>query len=108
MTERQIIDEILLAATERGDRLFRNNCGRMQTADGRWIKYGVCNPGGSDLIGWTAVNGVAVFTGVEVKVGKTLTTQEQWNFVQQVNVAGGIAGIVRSVEEFEALHGASM
>jgi hypothetical protein len=104
MSEREIIDGIMLMATQFGGRLFRNNSGKLQNARGDWITYGVGNPGGSDLIGFMPVGGVPVFTAIEVKYGKTRTTMEQQTFVGMVKTSGGIAGIVRSVEEFERLY----
>ncbi len=88
-------------------RLFRNNCGSLKDSTGRWVKFGVANPGGSDLIGWTSVvitpemvgRKVAVFTAIETKGKRTRTTPEQIAFVEVVGLAGGKAGIVRTVEE---------
>ena len=63
--------------------------------------------GSSDLIGWTPVEirpehvgmTMAVFTAAEVKSKKGRPTDAQENFLEQVTVAGGIAGIVRSPED---------
>jgi hypothetical protein len=104
MSEKKILNDIMLMATQFGGRLWRNNSGRMQSNDGRWIQFGVASPGGSDLIGFMPVGGVPVFTAIEVKYGKTRTTMEQQMFVGMVKTSGGIAGIVRSVEEFEQLY----
>ena len=107
MKERPIINDIMLRATERGGRLFRNSSGKykVEVAGGkdRWIQFGVASPGGSDLIGWMPVGAYAVFTAIEVKAGRTRTTEAQKNFVTSVIAGGGIAGIIRSVEEFDAL-----
>lgn len=91
--------------------LFRNNQGAYKDDGGRWIKYGVCNPGGSDLIGWTSKtvtqdmvgSKVAIFTAVEVKTAKGRATEAQLNFIEQVKQAGGIAGIARSADDALAL-----
>lgn len=58
--------------------------------------------GSSDLIGWNSITitedmvgkRVAVFTAVEIKTGSVKTTAEQKIFIDNVNKAGGIAGIV--------------
>lgn len=93
--------------------MFRNNQGQFQTPDGRWIRYGVCNPGGSDLIGWTPVivtpdmvgKPVAVFTAVENKTSSGKATSAQANFIEQVRKAGGIAGVCRSGDDAKRLLG---
>lgn len=96
MTEPALIREILTAASRVGARLFRNNVGQLQDIEGRWIRYGVCNPGGSDLIGWTADGR---FLAIEVKAGRTVTTSQQIRFVEAVAKAGGVGIIARSVED---------
>jgi hypothetical protein len=105
--------------------MFRNNQGRgvlgeirkiPNTGDfivkhGRIVDFGVCNPGGSDLIGWKSVTitpdmvgkKLAVFTGLEVKTSTGRPTKEQVNFIQAVRSAGGFAGIVRSVDDAVAV-----
>lgn len=96
MTEAVLSREIMLAVSRVGARLFRNNVGQLQDIDGRWIRYGVCNPGGSDLIGWTADGR---FLAVEVKHGRTVTTSQQIRFVEAVRKSGGVGVIARSVED---------
>ncbi len=85
--------------------MHRNNIGQyFDPKTNRPIRYGVCNPGGSDLIGWTPVQitpdmvgkTVAVFTAVEVKTPNGKPTEHQLNFITQVLRAGGFAGIARS------------
>jgi hypothetical protein len=53
VSESKILADIVLAYSRGATRLFRNNCGTLQDANGRYVKYGVGNPGGSDLIGIT-------------------------------------------------------
>ncbi len=105
MSEAAIQQQIRLALSRAGVVAFRNNIGAyMDPKTGRPIQYGVCNPGGSDLIGWTPVvvtpdmvgKTVAVFTAVEVKTPTGKATQHQLNFIAQVLKAGGFAGIARS------------
>ncbi len=104
MREAELIRRILLQASESGARLWRNNCGMLQDKEGRWIKYGVCNPGGSDLIGFTprVIAGVpvAVFTAIEAKTGRLKPTHEQESFLAAVERAGGIARVVREGEPY--------
>lgn len=111
MKETAIQQAVRLALSQAGAVMFRNNQGAYQDDQGRWIKYGVCNPGGSDLIGWTPIQvtqdmvgkTVAVFTAVEVKTPKGKVTDAQQNFIDQVNKAGGRAGVVRSPDDAQLL-----
>jgi hypothetical protein len=111
VSEAAIQQEIRLAAGQGGSVLFRNNQGAYQDASGRLIRYGVCNPGGSDLIGWTPVTvtqdmvgrTVAVFTAVEVKSQRGTASKPQVNFIDAVTKAGGFAGIARSVGDYLAI-----
>lgn len=105
MREAAIQQQIRLALSRAGVVAFRNNIGAyMDPKTGRPVQYGVCNPGGSDLIGWTPVcitpdmvgKTVAVFTAVEVKTLTGKPTEHQLNFITQVLRAGGFAGIARS------------
>jgi hypothetical protein len=62
------------------------------------IRMGLC-VGSSDLIGWTTVDGRAVFTAIEVKAERGRVSAEQQNFIDQLRAAGGIAGVARSDDE---------
>lgn len=89
-------------------RLWRNNSGSLpDPRTGRYVQFGVGNPGGSDLIGYRRVTvtpemvgqDVAVFTAVEVKTARGRVRPEQQRFIDHIRNAGGIAGIARSVDE---------
>jgi hypothetical protein len=105
--ESNIQNQIRLALSGAGAVTFRNNVGQATTDDGRVIRYGVCNPGGSDLIGWVPVvvtesmvgSTLAVFCAVEVKRPGGRVTEPQQRFLQAVRQAGGVAGVARSAEE---------
>lgn len=120
MSEKKIQTEIMLAASKTGATVFRNNQGQgvlgqvvkqegtqFHIINGRRIQFGVCNPGGSDLIGWRTVTvtpdmvgkPVALFLALEVKTPTGKPTADQVNFIQAVRKAGGLAGIVRSADE---------
>lgn len=116
MTETDILQQIRLAVGRKPDlRLFRNNCGMLYDATGRPVRYGVGQPGGSDLIGWRTVTirpemvgqQVAVFTAAEVKVpgwkprnpADRERFDQQMHFIDCVLRAGGIAGVVRSADD---------
>lgn len=111
MSEAAIQQQVRLALSAAGSVAFRNNIGQyIDPKTGRPIRYGVCNPGGSDLIGWTPVTitadmvgkTLAVFTACEVKTPTGKPSSDQLNFIAQVLRAGGFAGIARSSSD--ALH----
>ena len=111
-SEAKAQQEIRLAAASAGCTLFRNNVGSYKDPQsGRWIQYGVCNPGGSDLIGWTPVTvtqdmvgqKLAVFTACEIKSSKGKPSPAQINFIDAVTKAGGFAGVARSVADLLAI-----
>lgn len=70
----------------------------------RRVSYGL-HKGSPDLIGWTVRNGVAVFTALECKSATGRPTPEQLRFIEAVQRAGGLAGVVRSVDEALAVLG---
>lgn len=96
--EGELNDELMLEASRRGHRLWRNNSGVAFHKDGSVVRYGVASPGGADLIGFTVVEitadmvgrKVAVFTAVEAKTGKLKPTKDQDNFLAMVRRKGGI------------------
>lgn len=92
-------------------RLFRNNVGALQDRTGRYVTYGVGNPGGSDLLGWVTVivteemvgMKLAVFTSIEVKRRGEHPTPEQLDWLAMVTDAGGRAGVAHSPEEAQEI-----
>lgn len=111
MKETNIQRLIQLAASEQDILTFRNNSGAYTTPEGHRVKYGVGNPGGSDLIGVTPVTVTAdmvgrtigVFTAIEVKTPTGKPTAAQLNFIDVIRRAGGIAGICRSPDDLSKL-----
>jgi len=87
-------------------RVFRNHCGRVQDALGRWHSFGL-QPGSADLIGWRSLvitqdmvgRTVAQFLSVEVKsaTGQLRPDQDRW--LQAVTAAGGCARVVWSADQ---------
>jgi len=115
MKESDISRAIQIAATKEGWRLFRQNVGTAWTgnvvsrsadlltlSNPRPLRAGLC-VGSGDLIGWVPamVNGarVGVFASVEVKTPRGRVSEDQTNFLRNVQAAHGIALIARSPEE---------
>jgi len=73
----------------------------------RRVKCGL-KEGSSDLIGWKTVTvtpdmvgeKIAVFASAELKNKTGKPSKEQTNWINAVNLSGGIAGIARSMEGF--------
>lgn len=125
MTEKDIQSSVMReVGSQPGIRLFRNPVsiawvgklistatgGRVVLADAHRITVGLA-PGSADLVGWRSIEitpemvgqRVAVFSSVEIKKPGGRATPEQVNWRDRVIEAGGIAGIVRSVEEAREL-----
>lgn len=127
MNESELLREVQIEFSRRGDRLFRNNVGQawagktqrypesttilLHPGDvvvrrARPLNAGLC-VGSGDGIGWRSITitqnmvgrRVALFTTVEVKNTNTKVTKEQQAFVEAVRSSGGIGVIARSVED---------
>lgn len=120
--EGDLLKKIMMAVSEKGDRLFRNNVGEGWVCskrdmifhkDGtitmlkpRRLTAGLC-VGSSDLIGWKKIlitpdligRPVAQFMAVEAKTKGVAVTPQQKNFIHQVNNNGGYGIVARSEEE---------
>lgn len=111
--ETKIMNAIRVHLSNIGVLAFRNNAGAYRTEQGHFVRYGVGEKGGSDLIGITPVKitqdmvgrTVGVFTALEVKTKTGRPTEAQSRFIKAIRRAGGIAGIVRSPEDAEKLTG---
>jgi hypothetical protein len=110
VSESDLYPQILAAHSTGDTRLFRTHVGlywagkviertanRLVILNPRAIKVGA--PGMSDLIGWTTVDGVAVYLAIEAKGARTRIEPEQQNYIELVRRMGGRAGIARSVED---------
>lgn len=98
-SETNISAEIQLAASRIGARLWRNQTGKYELADGRWLSSGLC-VGSPDLVG-IAPDGR--FLAIEVKKRGGRTSEAQIKFINMVCAMGGVSGICTSVEDFLAL-----
>lgn len=109
--ETKLLSRLLVRLSALGARLWRNNCGQLQDARGRWVRYGVANPGGSDLIGYLPVTitethvgqTLAVFVAIECKSANGRLRPEQQQFLRVVQGSGGIACVARSEADAETL-----
>lgn len=99
MSEADIQDAIRLASAELGIVLWRNNVGLATDGD-RKVRYGLA-VGSSDLIGILAPEGR--FLALEVKAPGKRPTPEQERFLALVTRSGGVAAVVRSVEDVRVL-----
>lgn len=113
--EKDLINEILLRASERGHRLFRQNTGKgwvgrlirraglndttVTLAEARPLIAGLC-VGSSDIIGWTSGGR---FVALEVKTPGVRTSKEQAAFIKAAHASGCIAEVVFSADEALAL-----
>lgn len=95
MKESALQHLIMLKVSELGHRVLRNNVGVLQDKRGHYLRYGL-GTGSSDLIGWT---NKGRFLAIEVKTDKGRVTEEQENFLDQVNLSGGIGFVARSVQD---------
>ncbi len=94
ITEHDIQNSIRLELSKLGCLTFRINVGKFQMKDGRWFDTGVPK-GWSDLI---AIKDGRIYF-LEVKNAKGRASQEQINFIEQMQKQGCKAGIVRSVQD---------
>mgnify|MGYP002377673177 CR=1 FL=1 len=94
-SESNIQNAILVALSEAGCLVWRQNTGAYKDKTGRVIRYGLC-VGSSDIIG-IAPSGQ--FLAVEVKTKTGRIRPEQLTFIAAVQKAGGRAGVARSVED---------
>lgn len=131
MTEHEIQQRILLSCGNGATRLWRNNVGTgwagpatRVTAENRNaiaqsirpgdvvvrkarpLHAGLC-VGSSDLIGYRVIEhggaAVAQLVALEVKAAAGRPTREQELFLSHVAAAGGMSGIVRSVEDAQRI-----
>lgn len=106
--ETALMHSMMLALSDAGCLVFRNNTGQawqgkpihragsqVTLTECRMIPYGLC-VGSADLIG-VAPDGR--FLAVEVKTPTGRTSTQQTAFISAVRLAGGRAGVARTVEE---------
>lgn len=105
-SESTILKQVMLKASQLGWRVFRNNVGVAFQPNGQVVRYGL-HTGSSDLIGWSSQvvtqdmvgKRVALFLAIETKTKKGSATNEQKNFLKEVDEAGGIAILARTADD---------
>jgi len=80
-------------------RLWRNNVGSWKDDAGVWVSYGL-GKGSADLVG--LIVGTGRFLGVEIKTPTGRQSDEQKAWAATIRSYGGVAIVLRSVEEAEA------
>jgi len=100
MRETTILQQCRLDAHKYDITIFRNNTGKLEDKRGRWVSFGLCE-GSADLVGYH--NRTGKFLAFEVKVPGKKPTKAQTNFINAVNKAGGIAGVVYCSEDMGKL-----
>lgn len=96
MTEEHALQNSIRLALTPYAVIFRNNVGRVKTADGRIFDTGLPK-GFSDLSGVRKSDGRAVY--IEVKTPSGRVSPEQSNFIEQMQKYHALAGVARSVED---------
>lgn len=95
MKESNIQKLIMLALSDAGCIVWRNNTGVLKNEAGIPIRFGLC-VGSSDIIG---IDPTGTFLAVECKTTRGKPTPEQIRFIEAVRAKGGIAGICRSPQD---------
>jgi hypothetical protein len=114
VSEAKLVNLILTECSRDNARLFRLNAGqawsgtiiersarRLVLLDYHPVR--LAPEGFSDIAGWTAEDGVAIFTAIEAKYGKNRPTVVQQSFVDAVLRAGGRAGVAYSVPDAQRI-----
>lgn len=101
--ESEVLKECMLALSMSGCRIWRNQSGAYKDMHGQWIRYGIGNPGGSDLIGITKEG---KFIAVEAKKegwkppkNPDARTKRQINFIEAIKSMNGIGFFATDAEE---------
>lgn len=107
MSETQLVKSILdaLAWRYKGRGMWwRNQSGALRSPAGALVRFGAL--GSADILGLLSPSGQLVALEVKTAKGRTTAHQEAW--LEQIRSFGGVALVVRSVEEaLEAVEEAS-
>ncbi|WP_270755435.1 VRR-NUC domain-containing protein [Ligilactobacillus ruminis] len=94
--EHKIQNEIQIALSENGCRVFRANVGKVRLEDGRWFDTGLPK-GHPDLYGFRINDGKVFY--IEVKTATGRPRPDQITFHKMLNRYGITHGIARSADD---------
>jgi hypothetical protein len=100
MNEADLMRSIMIALSNDGHFVCRANVGLFFTKDGRPIRSGLPT-GFSDIFGNRMGDAKAFYMEVKTPTGRATT--EQLAFLNAMKIRGAIAGVVRSIEDAQAL-----
>ena len=95
MKEANVQALIMMALSDAGCLVWRQNTGVLPDRNGRLLRFGLC-VGSSDIVG---ICEDGKFLAIEVKTALGQPTDAQLNFIRAVQRQGGRAGIARSAAE---------
>ena len=95
MKESSVQALIMMALSEAGCLVWRQNTGSLPDRNGRLVRFGLC-VGSSDIVGLCSDG---KFLAIEAKTALGQPTDAQLNFIKAVQRQGGRAGIARSAAE---------
>lgn len=102
--EREILAAIRQAANLYPELiLWRLSQGGLVRRGEHTYRAGLSVNGAPDLMGIFTVHGLGVLLAIEVKTKRGALSEEQRLFLELISARGGIAAVVRSVEEFHRL-----
>jgi hypothetical protein len=106
--ETRIQNDIRLAVSSecRQVTLWRNHTGCLRDERGKWVTFGLA-PGSADLVGVREVTitpdmvgqTIGQFVALEIKTPSGRTRVDQRHFLNHVRLRGGLAAVVKSVDE---------
>lgn len=97
MTEAELQALVMLELNKLpGVVVWRNTVGTGRTTHGAWVTFGLA-PGSSDLIGLVAPHGR--FLALEIKSARGYVRPEQRLFCDLVRSVGGVAAVVRTLDD---------
>lgn len=99
MKEQNVQAACLMALSQAGCLVWRQDTGAYRARSGALVRYGLC-VGSSDIIG---LSPDGRFLAVEVKTDTGRATEAQLRFIAAVQAAGGRAGIARSAADAVAI-----
>lgn len=122
MSEKKLLNEIMIEHSKQGGRLFRNNVGlawsgkllqkgnngRIVLSNARPVRFGLC-VGSGDLVGWVPVritnemvgSVISAFVSVECKTKRVATTEAQERFKEAVLSNNGCAMVIKTCDEYK-------